>query len=101
MAWWRPRLSGRSPRRRSQYLAVAPNPALLAAAAARPRRPAAPPVAEAAGAAATAGGADGIGAELVEGPGSEQPLWGGPEDLEDATLVLGEDEGEGGEAAGR
>jgi membrane peptidoglycan carboxypeptidase len=66
-----------------QYLAVPPDPKLLAAAKPKPAaavEEAGPPA-----------GAE-LAAELIEGPGTDQPLWGGPEDL-DTTPALGEDEG--------
>jgi cell division protein FtsI (penicillin-binding protein 3) len=73
-----------------QYLAVPPDPKLLAAAKAKPAVAAAvveeagPPVGAEARAELAA-------ADLIEGPGTDQPLWGGPEDL-DTTPALGEDE---------
>jgi cell division protein FtsI (penicillin-binding protein 3) len=84
-----------------QYLAVAPDPRLLATDRAK---------AAARGAVAEADVPAGeahselVGADLIEGPGSDQPLWGGPEDMQDTTPALGEDEAPtalaAGEAAG-
>jgi membrane peptidoglycan carboxypeptidase len=73
-----------------QYLAVPPDPKLLAAAKAKPLvattvvEEEGPPVGAEARAELAA-------ADLIEGPGTDQPLWGGPEDL-DTTPALGEDE---------
>jgi cell division protein FtsI (penicillin-binding protein 3) len=80
-----------------QYLAVPPDPKLLAAAKAK--------AAKAGAVVAEAGPPAGelraeVGAELIEGPGSDQPLWGGPEDVQDTTPALGDDEPSGELAAG-
>ena len=75
-----------------QYLAVPPDPKLLAAAKAKPavaargRWPNGP-------ARRAEARAELAASDLIEGPGSDQPLWGGPEDLQDTTPALGEDEG--------
>jgi cell division protein FtsI (penicillin-binding protein 3) len=89
-----------------RYLAVPQSESMLARAAARPGAPgqegaaaALPPLAivvkgEPGGKGAPAEGAD--TAEIGEGPGSDQPLWGGPEELQQEIEILGEDEGTAG-----
>jgi stage V sporulation protein D (sporulation-specific penicillin-binding protein) len=75
-----------------RYLAVPPDPALVSGGKS--------PVDEPTAASAPAGpgglpaAAAEVVAEMVEGPGSDQPLWGGPEDLEDGVAALGESEGQ-------
>jgi cell division protein FtsI (penicillin-binding protein 3) len=80
-----------------QYLAVPPDPRLLAEARAHPA--AAAPTEPAAAAGSEEGRPELIAGELIDGPGVEQPLWGGPEDVDDQTPALGEAEAEA-EAAG-
>jgi cell division protein FtsI (penicillin-binding protein 3) len=76
-----------------RYLGLPPNELLVQKdAAGKPHDPAA--AAALAALAAGEGGARGKSAddndEVVEGPGSDQPLWAGPEALDEAGPVLGE-----------
>jgi cell division protein FtsI (penicillin-binding protein 3) len=83
-----------------RYLAVPPDPALVSGG-----KPPADGTSATSAATAPAGAGPGglpaaaavaeadVAAEIVEGPGSDQPLWGGPEDLDDGAAALVDGEG--------